>query len=467
MTDYNPYILGFVREGQQQGDQWLPLREALSRYGDLPSRYGLLSSQRGRRQRPSLNLALGAVIRRTLEETPDLKLLIHDFYAAWHRDWNREFGIDPAPLFNRQEGERVARWVARNRPLLEQLDHFPLRQTLADSGLIRRDVLNSIPDDRLLEKGIEMLERRRARHAAGEAEWPGTELLRRLHLRRRLDRLGRRIGVLPGRIDATRAAVYADELSRGFGDFCAIAGIDCDGLASPAGVGVEFEYAGRDRGFLSLGSEIGDCTAKPYHQIDRHTENIYWTVMPWLLDRNYQILKVYHDGHLVMKVHLLPLATYEAGGLHMFLAVDAIETGLSMRRDIPGEGRIDEQAIDGILERTRSEILRIADAMGLEDVYAELFSNNPLVREWLQRQERIYLDVTRLHKVDDLEDVFELGCRLARRRDMAEPDHLFMEIQFRNIQLMSHQTQRRNVKGFARLRQGRLSGLAMGEVIGV
>ena len=467
MTDYNPYILGFVHHRDQRGDLWLPLQEALSRFGDLPSRYGLLPSQQGRRQRPSLNLALGAVIQRALERTSDLKRVIHDFYTDWHRDWRHEFDIDPEPLFNRLDGESVVRWLARHRDTLERIDRFPLRRSLEESGLIRRDVLNSIPDARLLEKSIEMLERRQRRLADGAGGWSGSGLLQRLRLRRGLDRLGRRIGVLPSRIDPALARVYADELNSAFGLFCDTGGISCDGLQPRQGRGVEFEYARRDRSFLSLGSEIGDCTARPWHQIDRHTENIYWTVMPWLLDRNYQILKVHWDGHLVMKVHLLPLATYEAGGLHMFLAVDAMETGLVLRHDIEGEGRLPVATVTEILEQTRSEILRIADAMGMEDVYAELFSNNPLLREWLQGQERIFLDVNRLHKVDDLEDVFELGCRLARECDMPEPGHLFMEIQFRNTQLMSHQTQRRTIKGFASLRRGRLSGLAMGHVIGV
>ena len=239
MTDYNPYILGFVRHGRQQGDLWLPLQEALARFGDLPSRYGLLSTQRGRRQRRSLNLALGAVIRRTLQRTPDLKLLIHDFYAAWHRDWQREFGIDPAPLFNRADGERVARWLTRNRKALQRIDRFPLRRTLAESGLIRRDVLNSIPEERLLDKGIEMLERRqRSWQGENVRQWPGRELLQRLRLRRQLDDLGRRAGMPPSRIDAGLAAVYADELTRGLSHFCATSGIPCDGLSWRSDSGV-------------------------------------------------------------------------------------------------------------------------------------------------------------------------------------------------------------------------------------
>lgn len=469
MADYNPYILGFVRQGGHFSDLWLPLQEALERYGDLPSRYGLLPEQSGRRQRRRLNLALGTTVNRLLEQSPDLKGTIHDFYVAWHRDWGQEFGIDYRPLFNRTDGQQVADWMDRNRHLLAQEDHFSLRETLAASGAIRQDVLNSIADSNLLEKAIEILQRKEGqrRRAGIAAMGSGQELVRRLQLRRHLDRLSRQIGVMPSRIEATQAMVYADELARWIGLFCDHAGIPCDELPRRNCRGVAFEFAGRDHAFLDLGSRIGDCTARPYRQIDRHTENIYWTVFPWLLDRNYQVLKVYHDDHLLMKIHLLPLATYESGGLQIFLAIDAIETGLAMRHDIEGEGKLPSATVKEVLDQTRLEILRIADAMGIGDVYAELFSNNPLVRTWLQGHDRIFLDVTRLHKVDDLEDVFSLGSQLARSCGSAEPDHLFMEIQFRNTQLMSHQTQRRNIKGFASLRRRMLSGLAMGNVIGV
>ena len=469
MPDYNPYILGFVREGQRFSDLWLPLQEALQRFGDLPSRYGLLPDQAGRRQRRSLNLALGTIVNRLFDEMPDLKGRIHDFYATWHRDWEREFGIDCQPLFNRNDGRQVAGWLQRNRRMLAREEDFPLRTTLAAAAVIRPDVLNSIADSELLEKAIEILQRKqRQRQRAGLAA-PGSdhELLRRLRLRRHLDRLRHRIGVAPSRSEPSRAMAYADELSRVIGLFCDYADMPWE---QPPGIplqGTGFGFSSRDRGFLALGSRIGDCTARPYRQIDHHTENIYWTVFPWLLDRNYQILQVFHDSHLVMKVHLLPLATYESGGLQMFLAVDAIETGVTMRHDIEGEGKLPADVVEGILEQTRLEILRIADAMGIDDVYAELFSNNPQVRCWLQAHDRIFLDVTRLHKVDDLEDLYSLGCSLARQAGAPEPDHLFMEIQFRNTQLMSHQTQRRNIKGFASLRRRTLSGLAMGEVIGV
>ena len=66
MTDYNPYILGFVEQGGRSGDVWLPLQEAIETFGDLPSRYGLLPEVKVRRQSRTLILALGSAINTIL-----------------------------------------------------------------------------------------------------------------------------------------------------------------------------------------------------------------------------------------------------------------------------------------------------------------------------------------------------------------------------------------------------------------
>ena len=470
MANYNPYILGFVRQDGMLSELWIPLQMALEQFGDLPSHYGLLpSEQRSRRNRTVLNLALGTCINHILGRIPDLKRDIHAFYHDWHRDWKQEFGVDAAPLFNRTEAQLVVRWLDFHRDFLQRHERFDIRKTLDASGLIRRDILNSIADQDLPAKAIQMLQRRyagRLRSGAGGSTTLQNNISR-LRIREMLDRLSVRIGQTPSLIDTTTATIYADEISQTLRNI----GEETEEVRklqqSDSGQEIQFSYASRDSGMLTLGSDIGDCTAKPFKQLDVHTENIYWTVYPWMLDRNYLILKVHYAGHLVLKIHLLPLAAYESGGVRIFLAVDAIETGISMRHDIPGEHHIPADQCREILEQALREIVRISDAMGITDIYAELFSNNPLVREWLEGFEKSYLDVTRLHKVDDLEDVFTLAGKLAAEYGEPEPDHVFMEIQFRNTQLMSHQTPRTHIKGFARMRRGSLSGLAMGKVIGV
>ena len=44
MTDYNPYILGFVEQGGRSGDVWLPLQEAVEAFGDYPAATGSFRS---------------------------------------------------------------------------------------------------------------------------------------------------------------------------------------------------------------------------------------------------------------------------------------------------------------------------------------------------------------------------------------------------------------------------------------
>ncbi|MCP3869992.1 MAG: hypothetical protein GY703_18240 [Gammaproteobacteria bacterium] len=470
MTDYNPYILGFMELNGRSCDLWLPLQEALERFGDLPSRYGLLSELKIRKQRRTLNLALGTSINHVLRQVPDLKGHVFEFYEQWHRNWEEEFEVDMRPFFNRGCVDRLSDWLCTNRALLEAHESFEIRDELGVAGLIRRDVLNSIPDEQLLGKSLEILTRKRdqALRGGNTVGYDRFEAaLTKLRLRGLLQQLGIRMGLRPSRINQRTALIYTDEISLAFSELCRITGGDCVGLEALSGRGIEFSYASRDAGMLRLGSEIGDCTAVPFRQVDTHTENIYWTVYPWMLDRNYLILKVHYSGHLVMKVHLLPLVTYESGQVKIFLAVDAIETALVMRRDIPGEHRLSEGVCQTILESVQGEILRIANEMGLRDIYFELFSNNPLVRTWLEGFEKIYLDVTALHKVDELEDVFCLAQDLATTYGEPAPDHVFMEIQFRNTQLMSHQTPKTNIKGFARLGIGKIAGYSMSEVIGV
>jgi hypothetical protein len=153
----------------------------------------------------------------------------------------------------------------------------------------------------------------------------------------------------------------------------------------------EVEFAAR-ASYLALGKEVGDCTAdKLFRQVDRDVENIYWTVFSWVLDRNYQILKVYYDGEFVMKVHLLPLLAVSGNRGEVFLAVDAIETTPAFREDTHvGHPDLLEKK-EYIFSRMVQEVEGLARAMGIDHVYAERFSNTEWVRRELERFPEVYL----------------------------------------------------------------------------
>lgn len=466
MADYNPYILGYLDDGRGGRDAWLPLQEVIARYGDLPSRYGLLKADAPRNERPTLNLQLGSNLTRLVEGGSELKGEILAFYLQWHRNWVREFGITTEPLLNRTPALPLVEWFREYGDWLVVELEISSRDLVLQSGLIRKDVVNSIPDQLVTDKSLEILEKKL--ESGSSRKEAVSRLAGKLQLHRAAGRIQQRLGKDLAALQEADIRGFSDELVQELGAISSqLPGWDKRYGHSVADEQVSFGYPGRGSELLELGSRIGDCTARPYLQIDRQTENIYWTVFPWLLDPNYAILQVFWKGSLVAKAHLLPLLAYERDGAKLFLAVDAIETALPMRRDLPGEGRLEEWECQKILDTLQGEILRIADAMGVQDVFCELFSNNLMVRQWLERFERVYLDVNSIHKVDELEDLYLFARQLSRKHGMPEPDHLFMELQFRNIQLMSHQTARRNMKGFACLRAGRLSGKAMNQVVGI
>ena len=209
-----------------------------------------------------------------------------------------------------------------------------------------------------------------------------------------------------------------------------------DELRYLRGKGIEFDYAPRDLSYLGLGRRFGDCTSDQMRlQVDIAIENIFWTVFSWILDRNYQILRVFLDGRPLIKCHLLPLyVEVPETDLppYFFLSVDAIETVPGIRLN---SGEADRPASNGqrdeLLRSVVDEITRIADRIGVDAVYAEKFSNAGWVRDGLARFPEIYLNTPRIIKIDDLEDVFhcavsfcrEYGYPLPERRPPVSPDN--------------------------------------------
>jgi hypothetical protein len=264
---------------------------------------------------------------------------------------------------------------------------------------------------------------------------------------------------------------YADEISKTLftlSSYIDIPGVD--ELSVVRGQGVEFEFAARDVTYLMLGKKTGDCTAdKPPFQADRDIENIYWTVFPWILDRNYQILKVYYHGSFIMKAHLLPLFVHHNNVNKIILAIDAVEAVRAFRDDIQGFGREDLlQKKREIFQKVLEKIVTIGSLMGIHDIYAEKFSNTKWIRNYLNKLSEIFLHVRSLIKIDELEDIFFLSKELFADTEDMVPNEIFMEIQMKNTSLLPSVTKKSSgVKAFAVIKGSPGDGIPMKKIIGI
>jgi hypothetical protein len=168
-----------------------------------------------------------------------------------------------------------------------------------------------------------------------------------------------------------------------------------------------------------------------------------------------------------MKVHILPMLAVHPKGGKIFLAVDGIETTPLFREDTP-VGRPDLlERKEYIFARMVEEVQRLAQAMGIEHVYAERFSNTAWVRRELQRFPEVYLHIGNIQKIDELEDVFELSKRVCAAAGRERPSSIFMELQMRNTFLQAGAATVRGVKVFAVLAGDARLGLPMKRVFGV
>jgi hypothetical protein len=466
LQTYNPILLGFV-EGK--GAVHLPLKVAQDAYGQLPSDYGLLPATDRRRARRVLNLPVGLAIIDLLRDGAKLRETMVKFYERWGRDFHADFHVHLEPFHRLNDPWDVWQVVEENRERLAECLAIEASEYLRAEGLVSLATLRSIPGAQLLVKVKAMLAKKRRNPAhAGERERID-EALAFLSAKELLAELCAILGGDISRWGRERLASYPDDSARALWDLSHHLPLHGVGrLACVRGRDVEVEFASRDAPFLALGKEVGDCTAdKTFRQVDRDVENIYWTVFSWFLDRQYQVLKVYYDGQFVMKAHLLPLLASGQDAGQVFLAVDAVETTPVFREDTRlGQPDLLERK-EYIFTQMVKRIVRMAEAMGIEHVYAERFSNTAWVRRELERFPEVYLHIGSIQKVDELEDVFELAKRLCAAAKRERPRSIFMELQMKNTFLVPGAATVRGVKAFAVLAGDARLGMPMKRVFGV
>jgi hypothetical protein len=466
LQSYNPIILGFV---DGKGAVHLPVKVAQEEYGQLPSDYGLLPGADRRRSRRALNLPVGLAIIDLLREGPKLHETVAKFYERWGRDFDADFRVRIARFHRFNDPWELRQVVEENWEALGECLATDPSTYLHARNLVPFSTLRSIPPAQLLEKAQEILAKRRrnpAHHHEGERI---EQALAFLNAKAQLEKLSGFLGSDMSRWSKDRLTSHADEVARAFHELSRHLPLrGADRLSCVRGRDLEVEFAPRDVSFLALGKEVGDCTAdKLFRQVDRDVENIYWTVFPWFLDRNYQILKVYYDGQFIMKAHLLPLLAVDRSAAEVFLALDAIETTPVFREDT----RVRQPALlekkEYIFTRTVEEIQRLAQTMGIEHVYAERFSNTAWVRRELERYPEVYLHIGNIQKIDELEDVFELSKRVCAVAGRERPSSIFMELQMKNTFLLPGAATLRGVKMFAVLAGDARLGMPMKRVFGV
>lgn len=247
--------------------------------------------------------------------------------------------------------------------------------------------------------------------------------------------------------------IYTDEVANALiaiGKLTTLVGLEC--LESVEKNGIKMEYIARDHSYLKRGKEFGDCTAdKKPNQDNQETQNIYWTVFAWILDRNYQIMIVSKNNHSVLKVHLALLFLTGDSELPC-LFVDAIEAKPDKNLELTDQDKSE------LFVLVINKVLDIAAKMGIHIVLAEKFSNAEWVRDKLDDYDEIYLSINNIEKVDHLEDVWECAQSFCTKfkstnQDLQidQIDHLFMEIQAKNTFLMSEDvsSRKKDYKSFS------------------
>ena len=471
--DYNPYIMGFT---QKEGSIIIRLQEARRKYGQYPSEFNLVRSIEKRREKKTLNLGIGIEITDLLNRGINLKRKVFDFYQRWHRDYIKEFGIDINPLFNLNDAQILTEIIKENREVLNKVLRVNIRARLRQSGLIPPSTLGSISGKDLLSKTQDILNRK-LNGCSKRKRYKINEELKFLKVRSIINKLLVTIDeklldandIYEKLLDAIDydfpeqdIKIYADEIAKTLYECSSYINLNkLEDLKVLKGQEVEFEYASRDHSYLKLGKDIGDCTAnKAFFQVDADVENIYWTVFAWILDYNYQILKVYYNGNFVMKVHMLPLFLSNQNTENIFLAIDAIETVRNFRDDIDEGNKELLNQRKYIFLKVMEKIKEIARRMDIKYIYAEKFSNTKWVRDELSKMSEIFLHVNHIHKIDGLEDVFELVKTLCK-----EQKEIFMEIQMKNTFLLPEFVFN-DIKSFAIIEGKPSDGIPIAKCIG-
>ncbi|SDU53142.1 hypothetical protein [Desulfobacula phenolica] len=482
--EYNPVITGF---SGNEGPLNISLTDAKKKFGQLPSKYGFVSAKKdgnkNRSDNKSLNLKTGRLIRDLLsDKKKNLKKKVYQFFQEWHRDLKSEFKVDIIPFFNINDPAIVKTILNEDQECLNYFSGLDIKRVLSGSGLIRKDVLNSIRPHLLLEKTSEILTKK-IRNGSGKQLQAAKKVLDTLNcysMSTQIKQFSDDTLSLP---KGEAINCFADEISHYLLKFNAshpLSAIHC--VAGITGKGIEFEYATRDYSYLELGKITGDCTAdKRNFQSDRNIENIFWTVFSWILDKNYQIVKVFFEGEFVMKVHLLPLyvtgpnsyGIYQTGSSlksdYTFLAIDAVETTFAFRDHQASSAKSHLiKHKDEIFFKTIEFIEKLADDMNIENIYAEKFSNTPWIRDIYGTYPEIFFHVDHLEKIDQLEDVFSLADEISTSMGYGGLEEIFMELQMKNTCLSpGYINKAPGVKSFALVRGDAGHGIPMKRIIGI
>lgn len=483
--EYNPLISGF---SHSHGPMNIPLNEAKKRFGQLPSHYGFVSEKRKkdnqkRKESKTLNLHIGHCIKKLLEQKKNVKKEVYEFFSTWHRDFQTEFRVNMDPFYNLNDAVELEKTIQANQGIIYRFSQLDIKKEIENSGLIKKSTLYSIkPQEFLSQKTSEILTKR-MKVTTGQKLLETKAMLDVLNAHDLMMQVSHLAGAPPISLQRDMIQCFADEISSLLIQLNAINPLNrMEALRGRSGKGIEFEYATRDESYLKLGKITGDCTAdKRYDQSDTTIENIYWTVFSWILDRNYQILKVYYNNEFVMKVHLLPLFVSDPGCQVEFhstapgrsdfiiLALDAIETTFAFSGKLKGSENHHLLAHrDEIFSETFAFIINLADSMNIKDIYAEKFSNTPWVRDKISAYPEIFLHVDHIFKIDQLEDVYCLIKELTTRYGYNVPQEVFMEIQMKNTCLLPDYINKApGVKSFSVIRGKASDGIPMKRIIGV
>ena len=387
------------------------------------------------------------------------------FFLEWHRNYIYEFGIDTTPLFNMFCETDIEDILATNEAEIQRICQLDLREYLKGNNVIRHDVLGSIPNELLLEKAFKKFTR------VMKISDEDKVILNQLEAKKILLQLAVQVGTELNSIQDFPTKAYTDEIFYALQRLSKFLGLKCSFSLKSKNESSRFKlyYCPRNYSYLRLGRDCRDCTSDKSNLQTFQTENIYWTIFSWLFDKNYQILKVVKQEEerevLIAKVHLTPLYINDSinGNEFFFLCLDAIETRKSKKR-----GFLDflpEEIFSLIIEK----VLSIADAMGIDIVLAEKFSNTDWVRERLSEYPDKYLDTRNIVKIDGLEDVFECANRFCNQNMSEGIEHIFMEIQAKNTHLMpdSPAFLKGYCKSFALLRGRNVNSIPMNRLFGV
>ena len=116
----------------------------------------------------------------------------------------------------------------------------------------------------------------------------------------------------------------------------------------------------------------------------------------------------------------------------------------------------------------REFIENLADAMNIQHIYAEKFSNTSWIRDIYRSYPEIFFHVDHLMKIDQLEDVFTIAEEVSASMEYDRPEEVFMELQVKNTYLSpGYINKAPGVKSFALIRGDAGNGIPMKRIIGI